>query len=86
MLVEDRLLRQAVVLELDVKCARLESVAERREHFSPAALPLLEHGLGHEPAHAARHSDETLRARRDLLDRDRAALTCARETSQTRFL
>ena len=85
--VENGLLGQAVVLELDVERARLERISKQSEHFAPAALSLLEHGLRHEPAHAPRHPDEALRrARRSPRLRAARALTCARETSQTRFL
>ncbi len=72
--VDDRLLRQSVVLQLDVQAPRLERVAERREDLAAAPLALLEDGLRDQTAHAPRQPDEALRARRDLFEAERRAL------------
>jgi hypothetical protein len=72
--VEHRLLRQPVVLQLDVQAPRLQRVAQRHQRVPPPALPFFEDRLRHETAHAPRRHHEALRVPRHVLHRERRAL------------
>ncbi len=65
--VEHRLLRQPVILQLDVQRPRLEDVAHAREDLSTPGLTFFEDGLGHDSAHAAGQCDDPLGPGRKLL-------------------
>ncbi len=66
--VQDRLLRQAVVLELHVEAPRLEGFLEAREHRASARLAFLEHRLRDQAPHAAGERDEPLRVARQVVE------------------
>jgi hypothetical protein len=67
--VDDRLLRQTVVLELDVQRAGLEHVLQARERGVPGRFALLEHLLRDDPTEAAREADQPAAVGRDGVER-----------------
>ena len=67
---EDGLLRQPVILELDVERPRLEHFLQAPESLRAGLDALLEHRLRDHAAHASRHPDEALGAALEVLQRD----------------
>ena len=68
--VERLLLREAVILDLDVERSRFEEILQCAEHLPPGVGSLLENRLGHETGHAGRQPDEALPVFRKQLQID----------------